>query len=181
MIPTIFHAFSYLVILMYILNIKIHLFPFLHTESDISPIRTREHTNTAEEPSTSGNDHSQHLPPTGILRRSQYRSNLKHKSIIPGTGLRGDTNYRDVEFVPGLYYIKQNHLAPLTGDYAAANRAGFMIGRIVDGYVRPIYNKNHQIVIVRENDRQIFVVTQEQAEAFGVNKPLPSSFMAPTH
>ena len=70
--------------------------------------------------------------------------------------------------------LKNDRLVPFDNSIGA-KKAGYLIGQVVDGYIRPFYNKHGQIIIVREYDRRRFLVTLEQAERFGVNKPVPVS------
>ena len=99
-------------------------------------------------------------PPVGIL--------YQHPRV---------TNRRDRNH-DGRHYVEQNgQLVPLVrGRYASAIVRDTIIGKIIDGFVRPLYNANRKIVILEENGRYERVVSLQRAEKLGVNRPVPPGY-----
>lgn len=66
---------------------------------------------------------------------------------------------------------KGQYMPLINRSHGAATRDNKIIGIIIDKYVRPIYNRNHKMVMLRENDRKQIQVSLEYAERLGVNTP----------
>ena len=80
---------------------------------------------------------------------------------------------RPAQIIPdNLFYIENDRFVPLQA-YALARAFGCIYGRIENNIVRPIYNRDHKMVVVDEDDLSVHVIDKEHADNLGINKPLP--------
>ena len=126
-------------------------------------MRTREQNGLREEAGPSGRTHSpgSNAKPVGIL--------YQHERTIR----RRDRNH------DGRHFVEENgELVPLVqGRYLSAIvNENTVIGMIIDGFVRPIFNADHKIVILEENGRYERVVSLARAEKLGVNRHVSEQY-----
>ena len=112
------------------------------------------------EPSTSGRCISPERTVASQLEEmAQNNAGFKSKAKYNPEGLFFEEN--------GVYHRvdRETHLV---------ERLGFIIGRAKNGYVAPVFNNYHDMVIANDNDYKIqYFVTQRQARGVGVGERIP--------
>ena len=123
-------------------------------------------------PSTSGrsevSEEEENFEPD-IARRSPFR--------VPSEPERMHIQNDQNDSIPiNLWYEQNGRFQPVHGIFNNTVIArGFIIGLNIDNYIRPIYNANHEIVILHESTKRIVVLTPEQAELLHINQPMPNN------
>ena len=74
----------------------------------------------------------------------------------------------------GLLYENNGHFLPLEGISITVHVREFIVGILIDNYIRPIYDENHKMVVIHEGTQRVLEITPEQAERFRINKPMPN-------
>ena len=155
------------------LRTEIHLFSFLLIELS-SPVRTREHISSGGEPSTSGRQSTLEVRQYGTLWENRRAKKPNLSPTWSNSGLSHEKNYEILDEFHGIFYKENDHLLPIEHNFAMATTGGYVLGVVINGIIRPIYNKNKQVIVVRERDRQEMPITLQMAEErFGVNNRLP--------
>ena len=129
-------------------------------------MRTREQTviRDPEEASSSGRYHTEDsIKSHGKLIPHEFGG------AVGGSGLPKG-KYRAVEGIDGLYHKVNNHYEPLTDDFNAVSRVGFIYGAIINGYIRPIYNQNGQQIVVSQSTNKKTVISEQEAAAMGFHQ-----------
>ena len=94
--------------------------------------------------------------------------------------LHNDERFYDNIIPPGLWQEKNGRFQSLDGVVISVIAVcGLMIGIADDGYIRPIYNENHKMVVIREKDKIVREITPEQAERLHINQPMPNRRRVP--
>ena len=122
-----------------------------------------------------------HVPPGGPSTSGRSESPEKEDRFEPGAFRVSsepvhfnDRKYDDTILPRGLWYEKNGHYQLLDGvSITAIGARGFIIGIADGGYIRPIYNENHKMVVVYEEDKRVREITPEQAERLLINRPIP--------
>ena len=130
-------------------------------------MRTREQTEfrETEEASTSGRHHTE----DSVRAYGRVVPEARFTGPIPGSGLP-EGKYQAVGKIGAVYHKVNNHYELLSGNFSAVKRDHFVYGVVIDGYIRPIYNENGQQIVVSQNTKQQFVVTEEQAAQMGFHQ-----------
>ena len=96
---------------------------------------------------------------------------LRHVSNRRMYPTRGDQ-------VPSYFYKENGEFISINPPkYHSVIRNGKLVGIIMDGIVRPIYNADHKIVILSEDRREERVVSLAYAEKLGVNQAVPDKHL----
>ena len=130
-------------------------------------MRTREQTviRDPEEASSSGRYHTEgSIGSYGTL--TQYK---RFTGPLPGSGLP-EGKYPVVGKIGGLYHKVNNHYELLSDDFNVAIRNGFIYGAIIDGYIRPLYNKNGQHIIICQATHRIVPIDEHEAATMGFHQ-----------
>ena len=111
-----------------------------------------------EEAGPSGHEHLSDDEPVGMLYQYPTRRRFNR--------------------VDNLFYEKDGELVPLrTNQFISARTNDVVIGKIIDGYIRPMYNADHEIVMFVDNGQRRITVSRSKAKRMGVNKPVPRVFL----
>ena len=98
----------------------------------------------------------------------------------PASGLRNDRTYRRIRLPQGFLYKDNGCFRRLAGDVAVAtSQDGLILGAIINGSVRLLYNAQRQMVLLREADHYQFPINLEIARQLGVYGPLPPENLRP--
>lgn len=123
-------------------------FLFLLTESSSLPLERQGETVT---------------PSEGASSSGSYESKIPAAGKKPGVSIPDNLFYKDGDRFERL------------DAYSLARVPGCTYGRIVDGFVRPIYNDKHKMVIVDDEDFTVFEIDDEEANRRGINQPVPKT------
>ena len=130
-------------------------------------MRTREQTEfrDPEEASSSGRYHTQ-----GSVRSvGKLIPHVSFTGAMPGSGLP-EGKYPSMGSIDGLYHKVNNHYELLSNDFNVAIRNGFIYGAIIDGYIRPLYNKNGQIIVVSQETHKKIAIAEHEIAAMGYHR-----------
>ena len=117
-------------------------------------------------PSTSGRSHT-----TEAEEDSDERF-LQHSVFKAPTdsGLHPDMRLHGRVVPDDLLFKENDRFVPLRSAFASANYGTFTIGKLENGYVLPIYNQNHKMVIIDDRDKSVIEISPEEADSLGINK-----------
>ena len=126
-----------------------------------------------------------HVPPDGPSTSGRSELSEKEERFEPDIDHRGsfrvlsepevhvDERFQSNLIPAGLWYEKNGRFRPLDGILVSAViRRGMIIGFVEGGYLRPIYNENHKMVIIYENNKRVREITPQQAEQLRINQRL---------
>ena len=115
------------------------------------------------EPSTSGREIS---PERSVTPHMVEKAGIKHK--------KGILQYEPKYNPEGLFYEENGVYHKVNRETRVIEKYGFVIGIAVNGYVVPVFNNYHDMVIAKDNDYKIqYFVTQQQAKGLGVGERIP--------
>ena len=127
-------------------------------------------------PSTSGRDHTHLLPEEEISSKVRSLDHPNSENAISSaceaismSGVDFNRIQQAHEVPANLYYIKNGRLEQLS-TFVSAISDHYTVGRIVDGFVRPLYSENGKMVIVDNRDGSLHVINKEQAANLGINR-----------
>ena len=159
------------------LRIEIQLFSFLLTELS-SPIRSREQVSSGGEPSTSGRRSTINVRQYGTIWANRRPNMPEFRAAPSNSGLRDDILYRNIDHLQGLYFEENGRFLPVEDNNPVVTIEGFIVGIVIDGYIRPIYNIHQQTILCRLIDRvQFHVSLKEIEDRFNVNTRLPDEYL----
>lgn len=150
--------------------------------------------NPREGPSTSRHsdetddtyEHRQFIPPSEARHHNQPDTRPEEIEdqifgrghFIPPeeAGLHPDMRLPALEAPSNLLYEKNGNFYPLRV-FASATLSHYTLGRIENGYVRPLYNQHRKMVIINDKDNTLHEITEKDADELGINKPLPADII----
>ena len=127
-------------------------------------------------PSTSGRDHTHLLPEEELsskVRSLDYpNSDNATSSACEALSMSGvDINrINRAHGVPDKIYYRKNGRLEKLSTFVSAICHHYTLGRIVDGFIRPLYSENGKMVIVDNRDGSLRVINKEQAAKLGINR-----------
>ena len=88
---------------------------------------------------------------------------------MPGSGLP-EGQYPSFGQLEDIFYKVDNHYVLLTKDFNAMSRDGFIYGAIINGYIRPLYNKYGEHIVVSQRNHEKLPIGKHDAENFNFDK-----------
>ena len=89
---------------------------------------------------------------------------------MPGSGLPEGKYPVVVGKIGGLYHKVNNQYVPLTKNINLSIRKGIIYGVLIDGYVRPLYDKNGQHIIVSQATHRKIPIDEHEAATMGFHQ-----------
>ncbi|XP_033224015.1 uncharacterized protein LOC117177439 [Belonocnema kinseyi] len=129
----------------------------------------------------SGQVHEPRGGPSTSRRSGENESSYENRQCIPQNEaeVQPKTKLSGAQIVPdNIFYEKDGIFFPLD-IFIAATKHHFTYGRVENGYVRPIYNKNRKMVIIDCIQKSVHEITAQEAEKMGINKPIPAAPIKP--
>ena len=115
------------------------------------------------EPSTSGREIS---PERAATPHMIENAGIRHR--------KGVLHSEPTHNPDGLFYEENGVYHKVKRETRVVERFGFVVGKAENGYVVPVFNNKHDMVIAKDNDYTIqYFVTQQQARGLGVGERIP--------